>query len=189
MNSQIEVLLEILPRTTNFRIMDILIKQARWEIAADNTKISVDKFTEIFDKEKDLGFTYKTFDFYQNVDLPIELNTYANLIFDSIQKHCRSYKITRPIRYLWNYYNKGSDGTWHIDNGNDPKGKYVTAVYSLNMCDGGTELKMNEGEPDKLYLSRPSTALVFDSSRLHRGVGPKKYIGRFNLTIMMEIKE
>lgn len=187
MEKKVEILSELLPRKTNFRIIDLLIKEASWKLASDTDLLTHKSFIET-NEQKDLGFTYTTYDLYQNIDIPTELNTYANLIFDLSQKYCRYYKLGRPIRYIWNYYNKGSEGTWHVDNGNDPNGDYVTAIYNLNMSDGALAIEDKE-YPDggRKYLSRPSESIVFHSGMKHRGLGPTNFTGRFNLAIMMEI--
>lgn len=186
MDKKVEVISENLPRKTNFRIMDLLIQEASWKIASDTDLLSHKSFIET-NEQKDLGFTYTTFDLYQNIDVSTELNTYANLLFDLHQKYCRSYKLKRPIRYIWNYYNRGSEGTWHVDNGNDPDGDYVTAIYNLNMSDGALEIEDVDGV--RKYLSRPSESVLFHSGMRHRGLGPKNFTGRFNLAMMMELNE
>ena len=107
MNKKVECISEVLPRTTNFRILDLLINTAQWELGSDSVPLTYKNYIEASDK-KDLGFTYKTFDIYNNVNITTELNTYANLIFDTIQKFCRSYKLIKPTRYIWNYHNRGS---------------------------------------------------------------------------------
>lgn len=189
MNKKVECISEILPRTTNFRILDLLINTAQWGLGSDSVPLTYKNYIEASDK-KDLGFTYKTFDIYNNVNITTELNTYANLIFDTIQKFCRSYKLIKPTRYIWNYYNRGSEGTWHVDNGNDPEGDYITAIYNLNRSDGYLQIKQFDSgtEDARIYNSSPSEAIVFHSGLEHRGVGPSKFTGRFNLAMMMELK-
>jgi len=177
----IETISRCLPYETNKRILHLLINDAKWFIAGDHNKPPIEKYTSL-EKGKDSGFSYITYDYYNNIDLPTNLNIYANTIYDFIKANTKIYKIGRPIRYLWNYYKKGSDGDWHIDNGKDPQGKYFTFIYSLNHCDGGTSVKTSKVE--KYYRSSPSEAICFPSNTLHKGHGPKRYLGRFNLTIM-----
>ena len=181
----IEVVSKTLPQTTNYRILNLLINNASWQLAYDNDPLSHKTFTEINGK-KDLGFFYKTFDFYNNINISTELNTYANTIFDILQDSCRSYKLIKPTRYIWNYYNKGSQGTWHIDNERDPNGDYITAIYSLNSSDGCLEIESEAGI--KVFKSNSGQAVIFHSGLKHRGGGPTKSTGRFNLAIIMELK-
>ena len=91
-------------------------------------------------------------------------------------------KLKKPLRFGWNYYNQSSNGTWHTDQNLD---KYISFVYSLNTCDGGTEIKINN--ESKFYKSMGGDALMFPSNVLHRGTKPKKNRSRFNLNVVCEI--
>jgi len=177
----IEIISGCLPQETNTRIIHLLINEAKWSIAGDTTKPAVKKYMSR-EKGKDAGFSYLTYDYYNNINVLTSLNVYANIIHDFVRANTKIYKIKNPVRYLWNYYNKGSGGDWHIDNGKDPQGKYMTIVYSLNYCDGGTSVKTSKEE--KYSQSKPSEAVCFPGNFLHKGHGPKKYLGRFNLTML-----
>jgi hypothetical protein len=109
------------------------------------------------------------------------LNAYADMVFYIINDRLNN-KLKKPLRFGWNYYNQSSNGTWHTDQNLD---KYISFVYSLNTCDGGTEIKINN--ESKFYKSIGGDALMFPSNVLHRGTKPKKNRSRFNLNVVCEI--
>ena len=79
----IETISRCLPYETNKRILHLLINDAKWFIAGDHNKPPIEKYTSL-EKGKDSGFSYITYDYYNNIDLPTNLNIYANTIYDFI---------------------------------------------------------------------------------------------------------
>ena len=69
---------------------------------------------------------------------------------------------------------------WHCDY----KLKCKSAILYLNGCDGGTELKIDEGVTTVFIKSEANKMLIFDADVLHRGITskrePVRYIINFN---------
>tara|TARA_R110002020_G_C15820849_1_gene733133 strand:- start:40 stop:555 length:516 start_codon:yes stop_codon:yes gene_type:complete len=69
-------------------------------------------------------------------------------------------------------------GEWHRDSYLDSK----TAIFYLNTCDGGTELKINN--KIKFIKAEENKMLIFDTPTLHRAVTssdqPIRYVINFN---------
>lgn len=104
------------------------------------------------------------------------LNVSAHHIFKTILSKC-DYNFTniKLKRYLWNYYNRASDGVDHLDSNKDNS---FSIVYYLHDCDGGTVIG------DQFYKSISRNAIIFKSNIKHRGIGPKEYKNRFLLNIV-----
>ena len=76
------------------------------------------------------------------------------------------------------FFLKKKKSGWHTDNSLLTK----TAIFYLNDCDGGTELKINK--KNVFIKAEANKMLIFDSSVLHRGTESKdvniRYIINFN---------
>lgn len=181
----IERIEKILPTSANNKIIETLIN-SNWMLAYDNPKNIKERINHYLSEGKeDLGFyklTYCTFKNIEEKDIISQiLNAYADMVFYIINDKLNN-KLKKPLRFGWNYYNQSSNGTWHTDQNLD---KYISFVYSLNTCDGGTEIKINN--ESKFYKSIGGDALMFPSNVLHRGTKPKRNRSRFNLNIVCEI--
>ena len=126
-----------------------------------NSKIDLGYFTHSFYNEHEINS-----DYYYKYILPIlkELNASA-----VIQVRAN---MTPSVFY------KNKKCEWHVDYPFVSK----TAIFYINDCDGGTELKIN----DKVVFvkAEANKVLIFDTSTLHRGTYSKdvdfRYIINFN---------
>ena len=163
-----------IPKETNRRIINELCSLKTWFFGFDKDRKDIIN-------NHDSGFSSITFsentDFYAN-DI---LNTYAQVIFDTVQKN--SYmKFKKIIRIYWNWYHSNSVMHYHTDFKADNK---FSIVYNLHDNDGGTKFKINN--KIKFYKSNESEALLFPSKLYHKGIAPKKNFNRFCLNIVVEI--
>tara|TARA_R100000995_G_C3445238_1_gene105329 strand:+ start:301 stop:816 length:516 start_codon:yes stop_codon:yes gene_type:complete len=163
-----------IPNNTNKKIIETLYNTHNWRFGFDQT------LTKNLDK-KDSGFmlfTYNIDNDYHNNDI---LNTYAQIIFDMVEKKT-FIKFKKINRVYWNWYHPGSIMKFHYDVKEDNQ---FSIIYNLHDNDGGTEMKIN----DKItfYKSKESEALLFPSKLYHRGVAPKENLNRFSLNIVLEI--
>lgn len=110
-----------------------------------------------------------------------DVNFIASMIYQKILETL-PFNFVNPkvVRYLWNYYNRSSTGVPHKDMGDNITGNFCSMVYHLNTCDGKTMI----GED--VFTSKSGQCVVFDSKRLHQGVGPKVSSKRFCLNIVIE---
>ena len=155
-----------IPSNTNKKIIETLYDTHNWRFGFDNA------LTKNPDK-KDSGFILS-----QSNDV---LNTYAQIIFDMVEKKTFM-KFKKIDRLFWNWYHPGSIMQFHMDNHEDNR---FSIIYNLHDSDGGTEFKIN----DKVdfHKSIESQAILFPSKLYHRGVAPKTNPNRFSLNIMLEI--
>ena len=85
-----------------------------------------------------------------------------------------------PIKIRANMFINGvfTRGKWHQDSYLDSK----TAIFYLNTCDGGTELKINN--KIKFIKAQENKMLIFDTPTLHRAVTssdqPIRYVINLN---------
>ncbi len=150
-----------------------------WYISNDEErqKQSVD------DEYSDTGMLLESF-FSQNVNKSKnhqEINYIGNMIYEKILETL-PFKFENPklVRFLWNYYNRSSTGVPHKDMDDSINGNFCSMVYHLNNCDGKTIIGDDE------FSSKSGQCLIFDSKKLHQGVGPKKYSKRYCLNIVIE---
>ena len=163
-----------IPKETNRRIINELYSLKTWFFGFDKDK------KDIFNKQ-DSGFSSITFienEFFHNSDI---LNTYAQVIFDTVQKNSLM-KFKKIVRINWNWYHSNSITKYHSDNEKDNS---FSIVYNLHDNDGGTEFEIND--KTTLHKSIESEALLFPSKVSHRGVAPKTSLNRFSLNIILEI--
>lgn len=175
----IEIHKNILPEEVNRKIVLYLVNSDRWRIARDVD----DDFRllhNLLDRPGgDFGNSLQTFDEFENKFIDSPLNIFAEIIYMSVKARTK-YKFLRPKRYFWNYYNIAANPETHKDRDED---FYVSFVYSLNTCDGGTEIQ------GKLYPSVSGEAILFPSNLVHRGTAPKNVRSRFNLNCIVELED
>ena len=155
-----------IPSNTNKKIIETLYDTHNWRFGFDNA------LTKNPDK-KDSGFILS-----QSNDV---LNTYAQIIFDMVEKKTFM-KFKKIDRLFWNWYHPGSIMEFHQDMKEDNK---FSIIYNLHDNDGGTEIKIND--KNNFYKSVESEALLFPSKLYHKGVAPKENLNRFSLNIVLEI--
>ena len=155
-----------IPSNTNKKIIETLYDTSNWRFGFDNA------LTKNPNK-RDSGFILS-----QNNDI---LNTYAQIIFDTVEKKTFM-KFKKINRLFWNWYHPGSIMEFHQDMKEDNK---FSIVYNLHDNDGGTEIKVDD--KNNFYKSIESEALLFPSKLYHKGVAPKENLNRFSLNIVLEI--
>tara|TARA_R100000664_G_C2681442_1_gene89277 strand:- start:80 stop:619 length:540 start_codon:yes stop_codon:yes gene_type:complete len=163
-----------IPKNTNLNIINNLCSSKGWYFGFDeNNFMSKD--------QKDAGLLTVTFkeegQYYSN-DI---LNTYAQIVFDMVEKNSFM-KFKKINRIYWNWYHPGSIMQFHMDNHEDNR---FSIIYNLHDSDGGTEFKIDNQV--KFYKSIESQAILFPSKIYHRGIAPKTNPNRFSLNIMLEI--
>ena len=92
---------------TNKRIISYLFAINNWSFSSDNIQ-------DTAINKKDSGFILNTFvasDNYSNNDI---LNTYAQVIFDMVEKNTFM-KFKKLERVRWNWYHPGSITEFHVD--------------------------------------------------------------------------
>tara|TARA_R110000803_G_scaffold137307_1_gene204291 strand:+ start:613 stop:1128 length:516 start_codon:yes stop_codon:yes gene_type:complete len=163
-----------IPKETNKRIINELYSLKTWFFGYD------ENIGDIINKQ-DSGFSSITFSENQTFHTNDILNTYAQIIFDTIQENSFM-KFKKIVRIYWNWYHPNSAMQYHVDNKKDNS---FSIVYNLHDNDGGTEFKINE--ETKFYKSNESEALLFPSKLYHKGVSAKTSLNRFSLNIILEI--
>ena len=129
----------------------------------------------------DTGMLLQSFFRNQDCSQHSEINYLAELIFSQAIEAC-PHKFTNiePVRYLWNYYNRSSDGVVHKDMAEKITGNYFSMVYYLNDSDGFTIV-----EDDK-FMSKSGKCIFFNSKLTHRGCGPVNSKTRFCLNVIFK---
>ena len=165
-SSDIIILENLFDDFINNRIISEL-RNVKWILSGDT----------LDNEYSDAGFLHYSFN---NNKPPHEqisrLNLYGELICQKVMEQIpdlQSYWITR---FLWNYYNRSSTGTFHPDEHTD---NFLSIVYYVNTCDGGTMIG------DTFVKSESGTAVIFPSKTLHRGIGPTKDPNRYVLNILL----
>jgi hypothetical protein len=168
-----QILKDLIPVSTNLKIINLLLESKNWYIAIDKKS---NKFEDFFSREKkNLGFTMLTYCRTKEIKTDnLELNLYADLILDNI---CEKLKIKNfnIERIMWNLYFSSDEGDYHVDN---YESNFLSVLYSLHTTDGGIILDNN------FINDKQGEAKVFKSSILHKGVGPTKDKVRFNLNMV-----
>ena len=151
-------------------MIDFLTIQGVWNLGKD--------FPD-HDEFSDSGLLYCTYNLEDTgaATVPNEfLNSIATLIFEKVIRRIeRNPGNFFPTRFLYNYYNRSSEGGHHKDV--DELG-VRSIIYYFNTCDGGTYVK------DDFFKSEAGKAIIFPSNIWHKGVGPKKDKQRFVLNIV-----
>jgi hypothetical protein len=161
-----------IPRDSNRRIINLLFYE-KWMFGYDYSDSNLNK--------SDAGFTLNTYHKYEFALENKELNAYAYMILDIVNKNS-FIKINDVSRIFWNWYHPGSQMEYHKDS---HKEKEYSIVYNIHDNDGGTEFKVND--EIKFYKSTESIALLFPSIIYHRGKAPKENLNRFSLNIVGKI--
>lgn len=191
MSHYFEKLESVCDNDFNDFVVRLLRDQRGWRICPDDWDSKIEnemkgtKFAKDLEGRSDTGLLLHTFN-----DAPHEddhsaeyegLNTLAQFIFDQVLKKSKyEYHDIELVRILWNYYNRGSTGIFHVDKNFTTNNKYFSVIYYLNTCDGGSYIKNSEFIP-----SVAGNAVVFPSNLPHRGVGPTKNRERYVLNFLL----
>jgi hypothetical protein len=175
----IDCLESILSKDFNINILNELKNISGWRISPDEFIPEQGKLSEKFSDSGMLINSYnKSLNIPKNESEEIKycfLNVSATHILRSVLSNS-NFLFSNVVlhRYLWNYYNKSSDGVTHVDASED---NAYSIIYYLHDNDGGTTI----GE--KFYESISNRAIIFKSNTPHRGVGPTISANRFLLNI------
>lgn len=176
----IENLENILSKDFNNNILNELKNINSWRISPDEL---VYEDIKLSDNYSDSGMILHSYSTEYNIPKDDSdglkysfLNASANHIFNSVLDNSEfAFSNIKLHRYLWNYYNRASDGVTHVDSKLD---NTYSIIYYLHNSDGGTFIG------DTFYKSISNNAIVFKSNIKHRGCGPKKEKNRFLLNIL-----
>lgn len=136
-------------------------------------KLSTDTLNENY---SDAGFLHHSLNLLHKEPEVNELNFFGDLVISKVKENVGGLNDYNVIRFLWNYYNRSSTGTFHQD---EESSNFVSVIYYVNTCDGGTMVG------NTFVKSESGKAVVFPSTTLHRGVGPKEDSQRFVLNILL----
>lgn len=152
-----------IPEESFSKCIKILRDSYIWKFASDYLEWNIDKPNMGMHSEK----------------VTPELQSYVYLFADLIFEQ---YKFKNIKRVMWNYYDRDSSCDFHKDF--PQENNLTTAIVNLNNCDGGTEIKLDNG--NLIFLpSIINKIYLFDSKLDHRGVGPKEYYNRFSLAFVL----
>lgn len=176
----IEHLNKVLSKDFNDNVLFELKSIAAWRISPDEY---ADNQGDLSVNASDSGMLINSYN--KDIGIPKNrtndleysfLNVSAHHIFRSVlnKSQFNFYNIDLK-RYLWNYYNRSSDGVYHTDSQLD---NAYSIVYYLHDSDGGTIIG------NDTYSSISNDAIIFKSNIPHKGVGPKLSKNRFLLNIM-----
>ncbi len=165
----IKILDNILPQGVNRIILNELIQWRSWTIANETAESPI---SLVDNNRPNTGFSIISFHKKYNVNMNTMLNNYADIVYFTLKE---KYKWGALEKVNWNYYDSSAKTSEHQDESKD----FVSAVYSLHTCDGGTEVK------GKFYPSIEGQAIIFDSDVFHRGIPPKEDNHRFNLALVI----
>jgi hypothetical protein len=165
-----------LPQEFNNKIITELAGSHLWRIAIDDSRGALDITKK---GKKDTGFSFTTFrenEINQNSSF---WNSLAEIIFYIV---CAKADIKNAtlFRIMYNFYTPSAECNLHLDM---PEDNYFSILYNFHDNDGGTFFK----KENKTYPSKASQALLFKSNLIHKGVAPKKYLGRLNLNMICKL--
>jgi len=163
----------------NNHVINKLLQSFNWVISHDEDFKTPYALNNVNDFS-DTGFLNLTYDITRDSNIYnsfVELNVLADLIFNTVIKKQQRYKFTNIVvqRYLWNYYNRSSNGVPHIDSEKDNIG---SIVYYLNTCDAFTILDNNK------FKCVMGDSIVFNSKLIHQGSGPTVSRRKYCLNIL-----
>jgi hypothetical protein len=164
---QTRLISDILPTQFLNEVVHHLCSNVHWALAFDNPENDV--YHNLFYKKQHLGFTFTS----ENDPQQIFLNTVAKIVVHTVAEKL-NVKL-QVQRFMWNMYYPGQNGKDHDDR---PEDNYLSILYNLHECDGGTEID------GKFYPDVLGQAKVFKSNLIHRGIGPKESFVRFNLNVI-----
>ena len=160
----------------NDYVINKLHQSSNWAISSDeNNPVNSPYALNNLSDFSDTGFLNLSYDSKRDNNIYnsfVELNVLADFIFYKVIKNQQRYKFTNMVsqRYLWNYYNRSSNGVPHFDS---KKNNVGSIVYYLNTCDAFTIVDNNK------FKCVMGDCIVFNSALIHRGSGPmvsrKKY--------------
>lgn len=144
------------------------LKKVKWMLSTDT----------LDENYSDAGFLHYSLNLFNPSKKPEmnKLNFFGELITKKIKDNIPNLEDYIVTRFLWNYYNRSSTGTFHPD---EKTNNYVSVIYYVNTCDGGTVVG------NKFIKSESGKAVIFPSTTLHRGVGPKEDLQRYVLNILL----
>ena len=175
----IEKLENILSKDFNNSVLQELKNNNSWGISPDEIREEV----ELSDNYSDSGMLLHSFN--TGMNLPKDnveslklafLNVSATHVLNSVLNNS-AFTFNNMVvqRYLWNYYNRASEGVIHLDAKED---NAYSIIYYLHDSDGGTLVG------DTFHKSVSNDAIMFKSNTKHKGFGPKTGKSRFVLNIL-----
>lgn len=173
----IEKLENILSEDFNNNLLHELKNTSSWKISHDE----IYENTPLSGKYSDSGMLLNSYNRGMNPHDPESiklsfLNVSATHVFKSVLSRSKfAFNNIVLLRYLWNYYNRASDGIPHTDAKAD---NHYSIIYYLHDNDGGTLIG------DTFYKSISNDAIIFKSNIKHKGHGPKTEKNRFLLNIL-----
>jgi len=171
MITDIKIIKDIFPKNINLQICEYLANQCSWSLAYEN-----DPPYELIKNNKHLGFSFCTFNDFKFIQDSF-LHQHAYIVFCHILEKL-NLKGTL-MRSMWNMYLTNQSSSLHKDKNED---NYISALYSLHETDGGIEIG------NQFFKDQIGELKVFKSNILHKGIGPKQSIARFNLNLVIELK-
>ncbi len=165
----------------NKPLITLISKNCGWYISNDEERQKI----QVSDNFSDTGMLLETF-YHKSESL--EKDNDVNLIASSILSKVLEllpveFEGVFPIRFLWNYYNRSSDGVSHRDIADFIPGNFFSVIYYLNTCDGKTIIE------EESIDSVSGSCVAFNSKKIHRGTGPKKNPQRFCLNIIFQYEK
>tara|TARA_E500000318_G_scaffold7589_1_gene7032 strand:- start:29 stop:580 length:552 start_codon:yes stop_codon:yes gene_type:complete len=176
--NKVELVNNILPKSSNIDLITYLIKQNNWGFTEEKPYDALEGANHLFDcfiKNKSFGLSCPTLlNDKQIIETP--LNIYAKIILDTVMERI-NLKYTSIFRFYWNYYFPGNSAVEHIDHSNSD---HVSIIYNPHTSEGGTKINGN------FYPDVMGQAKVFNSQTLHQGIIQEKG-SRFNLNIIVRL--
>jgi hypothetical protein len=170
-----ELIDDILPKTTNVDIIRDLVRCNYWGLAIDTETYSEDHILLNMQNNKCFGFYFISYE-NNKPTLNTPLNIYAKIILDSVLEKAKL-NVRSVKRFYWNLYFPGHESALHTDENTDD---FLTIIYNLHTTDGGTLVD------NVFYKDKIGQAKLFNSNLVHKGIGPKKDNYRFNLNIVLK---
>ena len=167
----VQVIDNVFTEDFNEMVIDSLLGVAGWEIHHDFDHFDHDKKADIDRNVYSDGGMVLRSSHRQDCD---HINKIAETIFFKICDLQGIDKNVKVIRYLWNYYNRSSTGSFHMDIKED---NHRSIVYHLDSS-GQTEVG------DEIIPGQSGRAILFDSNTIHRGVGPTESPFRMCLNVL-----
>ena len=161
---------EVLDRKENENLKQLLLICSDWRISIDNAKngYTVDNGFCCIPQSKQNINTSK-----ENKELTEIADTIAARIKKKLNINAD------VVRYYYNLYTKSAVGSLHVDENGD---NFLSIVYSID-DEGYTIIN------DEKHYDKPRQAKIFNSNILHCGSPPIYNKFRFNLNIVLELKE
>ena len=169
-STDIEVIDNLFDGYFGHYIISKIKENGRWSFATDH---------EHNNKELDKcdnGFLLTSYTDDETETNQKEFNVLADYILHIFLEHSKwQYNQVTVKRFFYNYYNRESQGSPHIDH---PQPNHHSILVNLNTNDGGTIVD------DEFFPSEVGRCIGFDSDTTHQGVGPTKHKQRYCLNIV-----